>query len=118
MRDEQEIIVDESLVAYCGLYCGACPRYLKGKCPGCRTTSKSSWCKVKPCNTENGWRSCAECTQHEDVAACAKYNPLIIRIGEFVSRTSRRAGIQMIKGKGFSAFSQHMANHKLVSIKK
>jgi len=31
----KEIIADEKLVAKCGLYCGACGAYLKGRCPGC-----------------------------------------------------------------------------------
>ena len=24
------------LVSYCGFYCGACPKYTKGQCEGCR----------------------------------------------------------------------------------
>ncbi len=30
----KEIVSDPKLVAYCGLYCGACKRYLQEKCPG------------------------------------------------------------------------------------
>jgi hypothetical protein len=29
------IVADAGLVAYCGLYCGACKAYLKEKYPGC-----------------------------------------------------------------------------------
>ncbi len=34
----EKIERDEKLVAYCGFYCGACPKYKTGKhnCQGCR----------------------------------------------------------------------------------
>ena len=43
----KEIITDKNLVAYCGLYCGACRSYLKRKCQACKDNEKASWCKVK-----------------------------------------------------------------------
>ena len=42
-------------ISYCGLYCGACPSYLKGTCLGCRSDDKSQprkskWgCKIRKC---------------------------------------------------------------------
>lgn len=27
------------LISYCGFYCGACPKYLKKECEGCRGDS-------------------------------------------------------------------------------
>jgi hypothetical protein len=38
----KQIIADKNLVAYCGLYCGACNKYLDGKCPGCQKNKKSA----------------------------------------------------------------------------
>ena len=118
MKNLNEIIVDENLIAYCGLYCGTCPRYLNEKCGGCKTTEKSKWCKVKPCNFENGLRSCAECKIYNSVDECKNFNPVIIRIGEFITRTSRKSGIQMIKENGYSSFANYMVKNKFVSIKK
>ena len=42
----QSITVDPELVGYCGLYCGACGKYLNGKCRGCHDNVKATWCKV------------------------------------------------------------------------
>ena len=50
------------LVARCGLYCGACGSYLKGRCPGCRENVKATWCKVRACCGEHSYASCADCT--------------------------------------------------------
>ena len=42
----KEIVADTNLIGYCGLYCGACKRYLKDKCPGCHKNEKAAWCKT------------------------------------------------------------------------
>lgn len=117
MKIEKDIALDDNLISYCGLYCGACPRFIKGKCEGCKENNPS-WCKVKPCNIDNNYTSCADCREYESVSECKKFNPLFIRLGEFVSRTSRKAGIQFIKDKGRLEFMNYMAENKLVSIKK
>ena len=31
MKIEVDITKEEKLIAYCGLYCGACPRFIKEK---------------------------------------------------------------------------------------
>ena len=36
----KEIKENVGLVAYCGLYCGACKAYLKEKCSGCLNNEK------------------------------------------------------------------------------
>jgi len=36
------ITSNAELVAYCGLYCGACGAYLKGRCPGCHENKKAT----------------------------------------------------------------------------
>ena len=62
----RSIVSDHGLVAYCGLYCGACGRYLKDKCPGCHENQKAGWCKVRVCCVDNHYASCADCEQFED----------------------------------------------------
>ncbi len=117
MSKNIDIVRDENLVAYCGLYCGACPRYLKGKCKGCKENNPS-WCKITPCNLEHDYSSCADCTEFDSVSDCKKFNPLLIRLGEFISKTSRNDGIKLIKEEGKTAFMNYMADNRLVSIKK
>ena len=34
----KNIKADKAMIAVCGLYCGACRKYLMDKCPGCRLT--------------------------------------------------------------------------------
>ena len=114
----KEIIADKELISYCGLYCGACKSYVKEKCPGCRVNGKYKKCKMRPCCIDNLYTSCADCKQFDSVSDCKIFNPFFIRLGEFVSRTSRRAGIQLIKDKGRTEFVNYMAENKLVSVKK
>jgi len=48
----KEIAADKDLVACCGLYCGACGAYLKGRCPGCRENSKACVLKIRELGLE------------------------------------------------------------------
>jgi len=109
MRD---IPVEEGLVAYCGLYCGACRGYLKGKCPGCSDNEKARWCKVRACCSENGYRSCAECVVYEDPHECKKFHNFISRIVGFVLSSDRRACIYRIREVGADVFAKEMAENK------
>ncbi|HEY9167508.1 MAG TPA: DUF3795 domain-containing protein [Candidatus Kryptonia bacterium] len=117
MQSEPEIVVDENLIAYCGLYCGSCTRYQSGKCGGCKE-NKASWCKVKPCNIKHGTSSCAECAIISDVSECKKYNPIFVRIFEALSKGSRRESVKLLKEKGGAEFSKYMAANRLVAVKK
>ena len=36
METTKQIIADENLISYCGFYCGACPKFLKEQCKGCK----------------------------------------------------------------------------------
>jgi hypothetical protein len=64
---------------YCGLYCGACPRYLATKagnaielgmqpCQGCRSDGVGEgWCEIcsyKACAKEKGLEFCYECAEY------------------------------------------------------
>ena len=59
------ITSNTELVAYCGLYCGACGAYLKEKCPGCHQNEKATWCEVRYCCVEHKYSTCAECSVFE-----------------------------------------------------
>lgn len=74
------------LDAYCGLYCGACPKFMMTEngeieefaaknglsvedfaCSGCKSGQVAKWCRVcklKMCAQEKGFDSCAECRDY------------------------------------------------------
>jgi hypothetical protein len=110
------------MISYCGFYCGACPKLLKNQCTGCKGEAPHcatgyKACKVRPCNISNGYACCADCKKYEGVKECKDYNPLMIRFGQFITRTNRRKGIEMIKEKGIPEFLNFMINKKWVTVK-
>jgi hypothetical protein len=112
-----EIIVNKNLVSYCGLYCGACSKYLKDKCPGCHENEKASWCKIRTCCIKNSYQSCASCSQFEDANDCKKFNNFFSKLIGFFLRSDRKAGVDFINEKGIEEFAKYMSENKLVTIK-
>lgn len=106
---------DKNLVAACGLYCGTCRFYLKGKCPGCRTNQKAEkWCKMRTCVQEHGYISCAECTEYGGTAEkglkeCAKLNNFMGKVFGLIFNSDRFGCIDRIREVGPEAFAQEMA---------
>jgi len=87
----------------------------KGDNPKCAIGYKA--CQVRPCCIENGYNSCADCDKFDSVKDCKLYNPFMIRFGQFITRTNRRLGIEMIKEKGETEFVKYMADKNWVTIK-
>jgi hypothetical protein len=114
----KEIISDPGLVAHCGLYCGACGAYRKGRCPGCRENAKATWCKVRSCCQEREFDTCADCGEFPDPQDCAKYNNLIARIFGFVFRSDRAACIRQIREIGLQGHADTMAAQGRQSIRR
>lgn len=114
----KEIVADKNLVAYCGLYCGACKAYLKDKCPGCQNNEKAKWCKVKICCIENKWLSCADCKKFVNVLDCKLYNNFFYKFFKIVFRSDRTACINLIKEKGYDNFVSEMFAKKAMTIKR
>jgi len=113
-----EISVKSELVSYCGLYCGSCSKYKKGKCHGCAENKKATWCKIRLCCIEKGINSCAECGEFNHVKDCKKFDNFVAKMFEFVFKSDRKAGIKMIKDAGYEEFAKFMAENELVSMKK
>ena len=114
--------IGTNLISYCGFYCGACPKYTKQECQGCKGDSPKcaigyKVCKVRPCCLENGYNTCADCNKYASVKECKIYNPLMIRFGQFITRTNRRKGIELIKEKGASDFVRFMVDRNWVTYK-
>jgi hypothetical protein len=114
----QNIRADETLIAYCGLYCGACTRFLAGKCPGCAKNEKAAWCGIRHCAVDRSYRSCADCAEFTEVNECGKFNNFISKIFGLVFRSDRRACIETIRKKGYGAFAAYMAENRLQSMKR
>ena len=112
------IVADPKLVAYCGLYCGACRKYLKGKCPGCAGNEKASWCKIRVCCLENNYASCADCEQFDDVADCRMFNNFMAKLFGFIFRSNRPACVARIKEIGIEQYAEEMAQKRAQSIKR
>lgn len=114
----ENVLVKTNLVSYCGLYCGACKKYLDEKCPGCHDNVKATWCKIHTCCIENNYLSCAECKEFENPSNCNKFNNLFSKMFEFFFRSDRKACIDVIKVKGYEEYVKDMAAKNLVCLKK
>lgn len=113
---KNEIVADKDLVAYCGLYCGACRQYLRGKCPGCEKNEKATWCSIRKCNSEHSRTSCAECAEFPDVNACRKFNNPLSKLFAFIFRSNRKAGVDRIRAVGREQFAIELAELKRHSL--
>jgi hypothetical protein len=108
---------DQDLVAYCGLYCGACPRYLRDNCPGCKKNEKAAWCKIRTCCMEKKIKSCADCN-FDDVNECNKFNNFMSKLFSFIFRSNRKGCIEAIRKNGYADYTTDMVKKKQVSIKR
>lgn len=114
----KEIVADSKLVAFCGLYCGACKAYLKEKCPGCPKNEKAGWCKVRTCCIGEAISTCADCSEYPNPRDCGKYDNLIARLFGLVFRSDRAACIKQIREIGLEGHAMKMAELKVQTIKK
>jgi len=113
----KEIQVNPDLISYCGLYCGACSKYLNDKCPGCLKNEKATWCKVRKCCAEKNIRSCADCTDPMP-ENCGEFNSFMSKVMSFIMNSDRLACNQKIRELGYEEYAKFMANEKNRTIKK
>jgi|SRR5690554_236018 len=109
---------NQSLVAYCGLYCGACNMYIKGKCPGCHLNEKASWCKLRICCMDQHYQSCADCQEFADPNRCKKFNNFMSKVFAFLFKSNRKACINLIKEKGYDEYSKYMDAEQKMTVKR
>eukprot|EP00727_Mastigamoeba_balamuthi_P005261 m51a1_g14733 hypothetical protein (563) ;mRNA; r:234482-236480 len=109
---------DPELVAMCGLYCGACRSHLSGRCPGCARNESATWCGIRRCVQSHGWKSCADCTLHEDLHDCPDFHNAISRVIGYCLGSDRFACCARIHEIGREAFAHEMAAKNAQTIPK
>lgn len=115
--DQKEIIADKNLIAFCGLYCGACRGYLKGTCPGCRDNVKAAWCKLRKCCIEYKLDSCSDCKAFAP-KDCKKCNNIVSKMFGLVFNSDRLACLSRIKEIGYDDYAAEMAGSRKQTIKR
>ena len=112
----KEVTSSKDLVAYCGLYCGACGAHLKGRCPGCHENAKARWCKIRTCCGEHAYATCADCKEYADPRDCEQFNNLIVKLLSLLFNSNRPAGVLKIRELGVEGFAAFMAEKKLMKL--
>lgn len=119
MKNTAKVIENNpDLIAFCGLYCGACRAYLKGKCPGCEKNTKASWCKIRTCCQENHYATCSECKDYTNASQCKKFNNPVSKVISFIFRSNRQGCLDRIKEKGKENFAREMSQLGEMTLKK
>ena len=114
----KSIVADPDLVAFCGLYCGACRAYLREQCPGCQKNDKATWCKIRACCLAASYATCADCTTHADPKLCPKFNNAIAKLFGLLFRSDRQACIRQIHAKGRAGHAADMARLRRHTIRR
>lgn len=109
---------DRELVSSCGIYCGQCHRYKKGKCPGCVALETAKWCKVRSCTRERGIYTCAECAEYEDVQECPRFNTFMAKIFAFIFKSDRKASLVRISEIGVEKYAREMDELQIPVLKR
>lgn len=103
-------------IAACGLYCGACRKFLSGKCLGCKKNEQAEWCKIRRCCIDKGYSTCAECSC--DVRKCRTYSNFIGKIFAVLFKSDRPACIDYIRQHGMEAYSEEMTRRGCQTMKR
>ncbi|HEY3369435.1 MAG TPA: DUF3795 domain-containing protein [Prolixibacteraceae bacterium] len=112
----QEIKNDTLLIAYCGLYCGSCRKYLSGKCPSCQQLASAHWCKIRSCCIDKHIANCAECSL-ETPNDCKTFNNPISKVFKFIFGSDREKSILFIREKGAICYAGQMSETRQQSFK-
>lgn len=105
----KDIVVDANWVSACGMYCGACPKWRRGECPGCRGNKSAIYCRVRRCVRRRGIRSCADCDTYTDLRRCTKVNGLLFRTVNRLVDVGRIECLERIRALGHAEYAATMA---------
>jgi hypothetical protein len=112
----QEIKNETQLIAYCGLYCGSCRKYLSGKCPSCQQLASPHWCKIRTCCIDKKISSCADCELARP-NYCKKFNNPISKVFKLIFGSDREKDILYIRINGAVNYASHMSETRQQSFK-
>ena len=112
----QKIENDPRLIAFCGLYCGSCRKYLSGKCPSCQQLALPHWCKIRTCCISKKFTNCADC-DIETPNACKTFNNPISKVFKFIFGSDREKSILLIREKGTVYYASLMSEIRQQSLK-
>jgi len=110
------------LIGACGLYCGACRKYRKGRCPGCASQADSvleKWpqrCRIRRCCREQAFHTCAECDT--DVTVCRHHNTFVNRLVSTMFNSDRAACIRYIRKNGEERYATKMSWEEQMTFRK
>jgi len=125
---KKEVPNSKHLVAACGLYCGACRRYRRGRCPGCGDLDlcRAGWqrpvikllkrCSIRRCCHRQGLATCADCAT--DASLCPKLNTPLSRLAARLFGSDREACLRFIRNHGAEAYAEEMAWHEQMALGK
>jgi hypothetical protein len=113
----QEIKNDTRLIAYCGLYCGSCRKYLSGKCPSCQQLASPHWCKIRTCCIDKNISSCADCELARP-NYCKKFNNPISKVFKLIFGSDREKSIIYIRINGANSYATLMSETRQQSLKR
>ena len=117
MDENPSPAADPALLAACGLYCGACGAFRKGKCRGCRENTFFASCPVRVCCLESGVAHCAACASGENPDRCGKRHGLIPRLFGLLFRSDRDGCVRRIRRLGPEAYAADRAAAGLQSLR-
>jgi hypothetical protein len=93
------------IVACCGLVCSKCESYTNNKCRGCRSERPIFRnCKIRRCNLDNEYDTCADCKDFQELRKCKKLNNIISKLFGFFSKTDRIESLNRIREIGLEKF--------------
>ena len=73
--------MSDIIIGYCGIVCSSCGAYKRGRCEGCYSENRLyKSCKVRACNIEKGYSSCADCKEYHNLRDCKKLNNFMSKI--------------------------------------
>lgn len=93
----------KDLGSYCGVYCGKCPKYINGQCPGCKAATGKE-CKTRSCGEAKGVKNCTECPGFP----CPKTKEL--HDGKSAKGAMAAANCKVIKEIGYDKWLEEQAN--------
>jgi len=101
------IVADPTLVAMCGLYCGACGAYQNGSCGGCRQSEKD--CEGRNCAIHKGLFTCADCHESSKAGLCEKLCSSAPKVFGVFHPADRPHCLKEVRQSGIRIFSQKAA---------